>query len=228
MSIRSSFQVSNALAPADSRGPLFLPLTLDFSAVSEIDFDLYEEQESGAFSMAQCVYVDNSLNTNPLVLQFLGTNYILRIPAYAGGIFPVFMTGKLQVKATTTLAASLTIPLAFINVPMPLSQWGPITVNVTNSGVVSGAMTDRSGVATGASVQIAAANAARKGFLINNPSVNAHSIYVNFGAAATNNTGVPDSFEIMPGGSFGDGGPVSIGTVNVLGTAGEKFVAKEL
>lgn len=221
----TAFPTFNALAP--NQGPMAMPLRLDFTTNNRIEFDLEKAEALNIISWIQSVYADNSDNPVALTIVVDQTGQRIVVPALAQGIWPIIACKSPRFVCTTTAGVNITPLIILLNVPMPLTQWGPIAA--TASLVTSGAFTDRSGTGTGGSVQIAAANAARKGFSIENLPGNAHSIYLNFGAAATDNSGTPDSYEIMPGGSFGGYlGPVSTQTVNVLATAGEKFIAKEL
>lgn len=89
------------------------------------------------------------------------------------------------------------------------------------------AVTDRSGqiAATGVSQILAAANVLRSGFRIQNKS-SVNPMYVNeLGAASASGA---QSFTVLPGAFFPpDGYPVSTNAINVLGTAGDTFAARE-
>src|SRR5581483_11253239 len=90
--------------------------------------------------------------------------------------------------------------------------------------------TDRGAVATGADQVIMAANAARKRVVIENPSTSANSLFINFGAAATQNPGpgAPNSIEILPGGYYDSGfGPVDGQALHAIATAAQLIIAKE-
>jgi len=86
-------------------------------------------------------------------------------------------------------------------------------------------LTDRSGTASGSSAQVAAANSARKYFIIQNldSSIN---IFVNFGATATTGAG---SFLIEPKGSMVfEGGFMTTQAINVIAASGTPaYTAKE-
>jgi hypothetical protein len=220
-----SFPTSNGLAP--QQGPKALPVALNFTVNSRIEFDFVLAEESNTISFVQSVFVDNSDNPNPLTINVAQTGQRIVIPGYAQGFWPVIACEKPQFVVTTMPGVTAIGTLIFMNVPMPLTQWGP--VSTTANLVVSGSFTNYSNTATGASVQIIAANAARTGLIIENLSSNANSIFVNFGAAATDNSGAPDSIEIMPGGYIGLSlGNVSVQSVNILGTNGQKFIVKEM
>lgn len=91
---------------------------------------------------------------------------------------------------------------------------------------VRGAITNRSGTITsgGASQILAAANATRSYFFIQNISTNI--LWINFGVAAAQDS---PSIKLLPESTFVmEGGFVSIDSVTIIGpTTGAKFVAKE-
>ena len=226
--MRTAFQVPNALAPADGVGPLYLPVLLDFRSVSTITFDLLEEQSGGVFDKAQSLYVENKNNLNPLILHFAGTDYELTVPAGAGGIFPVFTNGITQCVASTPVAASLQIQIAFVNVPMPLTQWGPITVNIAAVTATFEptpmTLSDFSGNA-GASAQVFPANAAALFRTVQNPATNINSIFLNFGGVAATDAG--GSIEIPPGQSFTTGNTIDQTQWMIYAAAATPFTAKQ-
>jgi hypothetical protein len=225
---KSSYGIFNGYAPAD--GPKAMNRTFDFTAQASYTEDLVIEQEMGVIGGIQGVYVDNSANLNALTILF-STGQRLIIPASAQGMWPVISSLQLRYTVSTTIfAGSATIIL--LDVPTAYTQWGPITVNVP--GVVltptQGVYTNRGGTITlgGTSQQIMAVNAARKRMIIQNPSSEIESLFMNFTAAA--NAGNNTSFELMPGGYFDSAfGPVSTEAINVVAaTTGHKFVAKEM
>lgn len=89
---------------------------------------------------------------------------------------------------------------------------------VTKSGTI---------VNGGTSQQVIAANAARKGLVIENPSSESESLFVEFGAAA--DTG-GTSIELLPGGSLDQNARiVSTQSVNLnAATTGHKYIVKEM
>lgn len=97
-----------------------------------------------------------------------------------------------------------------------------------NGDLLGGTLTDRSGTITtgGASQQLAAANPQRNYLLVQNPSTEVESLYVDFTADAAPGTAI----ELLPGGSL-ELTPVqwvSLEKVTVYAaTTGHVFVAKE-
>jgi len=227
--MKQGFPVSNGYAPAG--GPRALPITLDFTAVASISTDLVQEIEAGVINMVQSIYVDNSANPNALTIIFDQTQQKLVVPANAQGIFPV-ITPKDAPRFVASTNAGAVVGVILLNVPMPLTQTGPVTLQVANINPIVTNMTDRSGniAVGGASQQLAAANAVRRRILVENPSTAAESLFINFGAAASvNGAATPDSIEITPGGYFDSGnGPVDGRVINVVAaTGGHKYIAKE-
>lgn len=226
----ASWPVSNGYAPEG--GPKALPISLDFTAIAAIAIDLVQELQSGAINMIQSVYIDNSNNANAFTLLWDQTGQRIVVPALAGGIWPV-ITPKDNSRFIASTVAGPVIGIILLNVPMPLTQWGPQTLNVGNVNPVIVPFTDRSGfiAAGGVSQVLMAANGARKYFFVENPSTEAESLFVNFGAAASvNGAATPDSVEIMPGGMWPPAGTniVTGQAINVnAATIGHKYIAKE-
>lgn len=125
------------------------------------------------------------------------------------------------------------ITLQGAGLPAALDASGGVKVAIvgggSTSGPVNGTLTNRSGAVTtgGTSQQIAAANAARKWLLLQNPSTNAESLWIQFGATAA----VTDSpsVEIPVGASMTfEGTFLFTDAVQVIAaTTGTKWTAKE-
>lgn len=124
---KPAFGVFNGLAPEEL--PKGLPYTYDFSTDTAVSFDLQLENTNGIIQMVQSVYVDNSDNNAALTLRFTITGQRLVVPANSQGIWPVIAPLQTQITASTTPAADLRVHIILLNVPMPYTQWGPITVN---------------------------------------------------------------------------------------------------
>lgn len=223
-----AFQTAMMTQPAS--GSKSIGLLLDFTNVASIDTDITEEiLQANVMDFVQGVFIDNFLNPNPITLTFrtiLTAGYVIAVPAQTQAWMPVLVPkGKLFFTAATTLG--ITVPIHLLNFPVAPQVWPSATVaNVTaNLTPILGAFVDRSGVATGGNDVVMAANANRKRFQIYNPSGNANSMWVNYGAAPS----AGDSLEIMPGGSLDSGiGPVSNQAIHITGTVGQAYVAKEM
>lgn len=228
--MQASYQVFNGLAPADGQ-PKSLPYTFDFTNSATVTLDLLLEEIQGVIEFVQGIYVDNASNANPVTFVFPITKQRLIVPAFTQGIYPVIAPEATRIVATATIG--MTVAVQLLNVPVAFQAWGPTTLNVANVSPAQGVFTDRSGsiAATGVSQLLAAINANRKLILIENPANAATSLFINYTAAASDNSGAaPYSYEILPGGYFppSNVNVVSTEAVNITGTIGQKFIAKEM
>lgn len=108
----------------------------------------------------------------------------------------------MQLKVTDSTGATQTVVVAGLESPVDKSN--SITV-------------------TGQAQVLAAANAVRSGFIVQN--VSSHVMWVNDLADAAAGAG---SYQLSPGAVFPPPGwPMSTHTVSVLGTAGDAFTARE-
>lgn len=229
---KTEFPVFNGYAPA-AGGPKAIPIVFDFTVASEIDFDLIAETTAGIIDFVQSIWVDNATNPNALRFTFSQTGQRLVVPANAQGIWPVIAPSGLRCRVQTTPGGALLITCILLNVPMPMTQYGPIAVNIAavNANMVptAGTATDHSStIAVGGTSQaLFAANGGALRRIVYNPSLNAESLYVNFGGVAA---AAGDSFEVMPGGYYDTGlGPVdrTAWTINNLTVNAQPYVAKE-
>lgn len=225
--IYTAFPIQNGYAPTES--PKALPLVLDFSTESIYGEKFYRENATGIIEFFQAVWIDNTANANPVYVRMIGgTQQVIKCEAGSHGAFPIFATLPQNFEFETTPDSGLKVTFIFLNVPIAPYQHGPITVNATVTPVARGTYTDRSGTITtgGTSQVLMAVNANRLGYLIQNPSSNIESIFVNFTDPAT---GAGDSIEIAPGGSLPSNLAFSTEAINIVAaTTGTAFVAKEL
>lgn len=220
------FQIPMNFAPAWREGKggpkaLHVPMVFPGGASQKLTFHLFQRAAQQDLEFIQCMYVDNSLNPNSLTFKFDGLEYVVTVPANAQGVFPVIVP-MTNPKFSATTTGPLTVDVYLLNIPLPYGTWGgALSVSV---GATQVTLANDSGAATGASVAIIAANPARKYLTIGNYSGNGHSMFVNFGAAATATNGI----EILPGGSLTmTGAGVSTQSVNLIGTNTETFYAFE-
>jgi hypothetical protein len=224
---KTSFPVFNGYGPA--QGAQCVPISLDFSVNNQIDFDIVSEVNSGIIDFAQSIWVDNSLNAAAVTFQFSQTGQKLVVPAYAQGIWPVIAPAALRCVATTTPAANLTVPIILLNVPMPMTQYGPVSVGVLNvtadATPIQADVTVTSVSLSGISEVAIAANAARKRLIIQAHPNNAGPIAFNWGAGAAVLASCPN---LLAGQSFDTGvGPVSTQALNIIGTALDVLTIQE-
>lgn len=222
------FRVNNMYTPQEFEGPRTIPVTLDFTATDEWFVDFTRAQMDGKIETLQTIIVDNSRNPYTLVMECQVTGQRMQFPPLGNYTMPLVAQMPAQVKFTTTQDAGLApINVQFLNVPMAPSQMGPITVNTTLN--LAGSWTDAAVLAIAAAntdQALFAANANRKGMIVQNPTGNITSLWINFAAASTN--GSP-SIEIPPGGKYEMGTAISTQAVNIQGgTLAMTFTAKEL
>lgn len=226
---KTEFPVWNGYAPLQG-GPKAVPISLDFGTLSSIDFDLIDSVQRGVIDFVQSVWVDNSDNTDELTLLFGQTAQRLVVPALAQGLWPVIAPSGLRCTASTIAVASLKVQLIFLNVPMPMTQFGPVSVtaNVTASATpITGPYTDASGNTTAdVSTTLFAANAAAKRRIVQNPPINPESIWINFGGVAAVKSS--PSWEIVPGDKFDTGtGPIDRTEWTIIADNAIAYTAKE-
>ena len=224
----AAFSAFNGYAPKE--GPKCLTYPFDLTTGSgTIEDDLLLENTNGVIQFVQSVYVDNSTNINPLTIIFKITRQKLVIPAGAQGIWPVFSIDQTQFSISTVVDPSATGALIFLNVPMPLTQWGPTTVNANVTPIVkAGNLLDWSGaIVAGNTSQVAIpANINTNGWMIQNPPEEVEVLYLDFSVTATTTTSV----QLAPGEKFEMfGGTVWVGLVNVMAaTTGHLYIAKAI
>ena len=200
-----------------------LAITYDFSATASYLDDLLPELSSHQIEFVQSVFIDNSLNPNPLTIQFAqGPQQPIVAPAQSQGIYPVLMGGDIRYQISTTPSAALLVKLIFSNVKREFKTWGPISVT-GNLTVPVVAYTKRSAAITGVAQVLMAANGARKAMIIEAPSANAASIFVALDGGVPSGT----CYEIMPGGNLPDYFAVTQAAINIIGTVGDNVIAFE-
>lgn len=140
----------NSLGAAPAEGPMVVPVFVDFTAVTSYKLDLTYIQQQGRLSMIQTIYVDNSLNAQPITIITDTVNQSVRIPAYCQAYIPLAVTNKMAITLNST--GAVVVPVHVLNVAMNAAVWvagqnppvvsptGAITVTDTilESGVVGG------------------------------------------------------------------------------------------
>lgn len=220
---QNTFPVGNGYAPRISEGgPRAAVINLDFTTDAIVTADFTVIQDAGALSFLQSIFVDNSQNPNALTLVFDQTNQRIVVPAQAAGVWPVVAPISTKLTATTTPGVGIVCPIIGLNMPMPLTQWGPITVNVA---AVNASMVPVQKNATVTVITLTggddagiALNAARTRLQIVAQPGNIAACAYNYAAAAV----VGQSPPLLPGQGFDSSvGPVSTQAIRVRGTAGD-------
>lgn len=220
--------VSNGLIPLNDEGPRVVPLLLVFSEAS-ILVDLENIQAAGGqgqIGQIQSIHIDNTLNAFPVVITVLVTGQRIVIPALSEAVRNLYCAMPAQILFSSTIS-SAEVRAELLNIPQAPYTYGPISVS-TNAGALSGTFIDHSGTiaAGGVSQLMMAANAARKGLLIQNDPLSAELLYIDFTVAAVLSQ---PSVALAPGESFQPFNFVSTEAINVIAaTLGHAFTAKEL
>lgn len=116
--------VFNALVPAE--GPKVVTIAFDFSQARTFNVDFQELIQSGKLACVASVFVDNSQNTNEILLTVQGTAQPLKIPPNSQGTFPIY---ALKIARFTIYSASTTAlaTMLFSNSTQPLAVWGGLS-----------------------------------------------------------------------------------------------------
>lgn len=249
----SPVPVSTGKIPKE--GPVALPVIYDFSGgTTSYVTDMVFIHQQGRLTMVQTLYLDNSLNNGTLTVSCSVLNQSFTLQPGAQGYFPVLCSG--QVKFTVSSAGSVNATVAYINTAISGFQWSATPNPATISGTVTvtdtildalvangrlpvlataaqNTSTDRSGTITagGTAQTIMNANAARKGWMIQNiDETNLEELGVrSTGTAALLAAGTftlsPSAGAGYPGGMMQgvDSGAISV----VAATTGHKFTAIE-
>ena len=119
------YQIFNTQIPND--GPKALSVLVDFTQPQPITIDLTLAAIEGRFPFAQCVFIDNSANANPLVLTAQLTQQRIQVPAGQQGWYAL-AASRPPIFTVTCVGGSTNTLLVFSSVPIPTSQWQAGTV----------------------------------------------------------------------------------------------------
>lgn len=114
-----SFPVYNALIPKE--GPKVLPYTCNFGTNSSYVIDLQNAQASGKISLVQTVYIDNSLNAQPVTVTSNTTNQKVTAPPYYQGYFPILSQNP--PRFTISSAGTVSVGIMLMNIPVQAQSW---------------------------------------------------------------------------------------------------------
>lgn len=205
--------------PCEGWNAVRVPLAFD--GVDGIEVDLSIVQQTGHFSAAQTLYVDNSTNSVPIFVQCEQSNQTFQVPAGGFIYMPLIQPNPPKVIFNSSNAVNITA--FFLNFFLPPCVWGPLVTG--GSGLLTTENpNDHSGtIAVGGTAQLVIpANTNRKGFLISNPDTATETLYIMLGAAA--NGRIP----LVPGATYESGNPFWAGGVYlVAATGGHAFTAYE-
>jgi hypothetical protein len=240
-------KVNNGTAPAEGR--LCIPYQIDFTAAQSAVIDLTNiQQMQQRISFVQTVFVDNSLNAQPVTLTMANTNQKLTVPANSCAYLPMALS--LQNVITVQTTGGIVLQLQLFNFGIAPFVWSalnpvaggtggtiPVSDAVLESTVLNGVMstkvtgnistTGASGTITagGTAQALLAANASRQYLRFQNTSSATLWLNDNGGTAGVN---VGDSIEIAPGQMYETfPGFVSSKAISVFGaTTGQQFACQ--
>lgn len=246
-----ALRIWNQLAPTKPDGspgdPTAWREIFDFSTLSSIDLNLYDQISQNELGFVQSLYVDNSQNNNTLEIISGIIEQRISVPAGVQLYIPVLTADPPVFNIATTAVAGLKVTIFFCNVPFASISTNepccPLPENAATAthqveeinqlslilAALGGAVqtdVDASGTlaAGGVSQVVAAAAPAGNRVIIFNPTTAAESLFVNSTGAAT--VAGTDSFEVVPGGYYDTGEKITNAVqVNAV-TIGHVFVAK--
>lgn len=106
-----------------SEGPKAIPILLDFTgAIATYTLDLLLLTERGFLSMVQCLYIDNSGSSNPVVVTVNGTNQNITAKANTQGYYAVLAPNPCKLTFAGT-ANTVLVPVFLLNMPVSGSVW---------------------------------------------------------------------------------------------------------
>jgi hypothetical protein len=146
----------------------------------------------------------------------------------AAGLYLFSVAGLHAVRVRCSAYTSGTVVVLVHAAPGDSAGLASGGFGTSGAAIVQGSYTDKSGsITTGGTAQtLAAANTARGSLLVQNISV--ESLYLRWTGTATNNSGTPNSLELLPGAVYECGPFVSTQAVSIIGaTTGSKFFAQE-
>lgn len=225
-----SFQITARRNP--SQGSRAIQLYFDLTAATNIAGDLLLEIEGGHIDFLQSIKIDNSDNASQFIMEFPGIGSHgdrVVVPPNTMGTYPIFVTpGRLQYIARSVGGVAVLVTL--FNIELPYVNWATIAPPAPlPTSVVTGIETDHSGVIAAANVSQVAipANALALRRVIQNPSANIGSLWINTTGAATE-----DKFsqELLPGQEFDTAfGPLTTAAINIISaTLAATYMAKEI
>lgn len=229
---RTGFKTAAFSMPEN--GAITLPVDDVIPASGTFSDDMFLEQSLGILPTIQSVYIDNSQNAVAISILFLATQQRITARPRSQGYYQVWeQTGAMNYQVIG--AAGSVIDIIFSNFPCVTNTWDTTASSFSPLPYAAAYVSKNAVLAVGGtSQQLMAANAARTGFMIQNPLTAAaqnigaaEAIYVTLdGTAAVVNGGT--SYEIQPGGAFFCPATIPVGQINWNATTvGHKIIASE-
>lgn len=221
---RSAWATYNGYVP--KMGPKAIGVSFVLVANVSQDIDLAKEELVKQLDFVQTLFIDNSQGTGTITINSKVHNQRLAVPPSSLAYLPVLSADQSQFTITST--SNATVPVSFINVPMPAIVWNTVTPTLAVGVIPKSATQAKVTIAVGATYQQALAqNLARVGATLQNNS--AAVMYLFFGAASPG-VDLTTGFQLQPGQTMAAnvGGLVCItDKIWVAGTLGGVMVTSE-
>jgi len=114
------FPIFNALIPKE--GPKVVPFNFDFTVNASYDIDLQNQQTRGFITMVQTIWIDNSLNDQPLTIVFSVVGQKVKAPPRWQGYFPVMVINPPRF-TVSSVGSTGSAQIGLMNVPFPAAAW---------------------------------------------------------------------------------------------------------
>lgn len=235
------YSVFTGNPPDCKMGRRSVQVLIDFTLGTTFSLDLSQVQSAGQFDCVQTLFVDLSAATaGTLTIQLGQTNQKIVLPWGAQAYIPVLQGSVLQMRFTISTGTPI-VPIQLMNFFVPPAVWYPpgfpvtdltLAAVISNGGVnvnatpvtVSNPTVHSGTITTGGTPQtLMVANAARKRFVISNPSTATEVLQFAFGAAANG------YINLTPGTTWNDADFSVSGDLIVVNaaTTGHAFTAYE-
>lgn len=115
MALRPIFPIS--IGQISKIGPKGISVNLPFNTNGSqiVTGDLMTEQQQEAFDVPQSIWIDNRLNAQPLLLQFLGLPMVLQIRAGRQGIYPLVCATGITRWTANSAQTAVDVPTVMFN-----------------------------------------------------------------------------------------------------------------
>lgn len=195
---------------------------LEFNGADDIEVDLSVLQQTGHFSAAQTLFMDNQTNAVAVSVFCEVSRQTFQVPI--GGFIYMPLLQPNPPKLIFSCTAAIDLEVFFVNFFLPPVVWGPSISGGGGGGSAFYSETPNnhsSTIAVGGAWQTAIpANVNRKGFIISNPATATEVLNMRFAGAGT--------VDLQPGATYETGPGIWSGAIEVKAiTAGHAYTAYE-
>jgi hypothetical protein len=173
--------VQNQVLPRG--GPKCVPVPLAFVTQTGFILDLQNMQALNRFSNLQTLYIDNSGNSQILIVTVGRGGQQIKAPAGSQGYYPILASNPLNLNFSVAATSPTDTAYVFLlNVPLPSSQW-------VGNPAFSSAITVTIGTVTASTRQVGSGDVSLPLILTNHPIVATGVQASDFAAAITPTAG---------------------------------------